>query len=342
MLSGGDRRHHQPRLTEPSSYDASTTPRVLTVLSCVLEKLVARNDQLSGGGGKSLSAFHGVRSPAIGLDKYVERIYKYTSCSPSCFVVAFVYIDRLLHRYPDSLVVSLNVHRLLVTSVMIASKILDDESPLKPIQPKEMLYHFLSRNSDPVMDGDYQFTHLFPLSSFRRSILQPHKNPHTTSSINLLQDHHQKNFLKPTPPLLPLPPCNASLAIVRVSPDFATLLGLQQKLTPSRNNGFLNMLKLMQKIALQLYVAAERGASPSSGVSGIGDSTISDGGAGESELGGDLREDLGGNSELGSRGRRIEEILKELRPTAIHVEDISYQHAGHSGVAGSDGETHFN
>ncbi|KAG6423473.1 hypothetical protein SASPL_113869 [Salvia splendens] len=126
MLSGGDRRHHQPRLTEPSSYDASTTPRVLTVLSCVLEKLVARNDQLSGG-GKSLSAFHGVRSPAIGLDKYVERIYKYTSCSPSCFVVAFVYIDRLLHRYPDSLVVSLNVHRLVVTSVMIASKILDDE-----------------------------------------------------------------------------------------------------------------------------------------------------------------------------------------------------------------------
>ncbi|XP_042039822.1 sufE-like protein 1, chloroplastic/mitochondrial [Salvia splendens] len=131
--------------------------------------------------------------------------------------------------------------------------------------------------------------------------------------------------------------------IVRVSPDFATLLGLQQSLTPSRNNGFLNMLKLMQKKALQLYVEAERGASPSSGVSGIGDSTISDGGAGESEIGGDLREDLGGNSELGSRGRRIEEILKkELRPTAIHVEDISYQHAGHSGVAGSDGETHFN
>lgn len=131
MLTGsGERRDHQPRLTEPSSYDASTTPRVLTVLSCVLERLVARNDGLSSGGGgygKSLSAFHGVRSPAIGLDKYVERIYKYTSCSPSCFVVAFVYIDRLVHRYPDSLVVSLNVHRLLVTSVMVASKILDDE-----------------------------------------------------------------------------------------------------------------------------------------------------------------------------------------------------------------------
>lgn len=40
--------------------------------------------------------------------------------------------------------------------------------------------------------------------------------------------------------------------ILKVSPDFAVLLGLQQSLTPSRNNGFLNMLKLMQKKALIL------------------------------------------------------------------------------------------
>ncbi|KAL8511159.1 hypothetical protein ACS0TY_017835 [Phlomoides rotata] len=129
MLTSGEPELLQPRLTEPTHSDPSTTPRVLTILSYVLEKLVARNDRLSGGAaadGKSLSTFHGVRAPAISLEKYVERMYKYTSCSPSCFVVAFVYIDRLVHKYPDSLVVSLNVHRLLVTSVMVASKILDD------------------------------------------------------------------------------------------------------------------------------------------------------------------------------------------------------------------------
>ncbi|KAL5865112.1 hypothetical protein ACOSQ3_002626 [Xanthoceras sorbifolium] len=64
-----------------------------------------------GGGtaarlGKSLNAFHGVRAPSISIPKYLERIYKYTNCSPSCFVVGYVYIDRLSHRHPDSLVVS--------------------------------------------------------------------------------------------------------------------------------------------------------------------------------------------------------------------------------------------
>ncbi|KAL0001742.1 hypothetical protein SO802_015523 [Lithocarpus litseifolius] len=132
--------NHQSRQLEPSLAETST-PRVLTILSSVLEKLVARNDQLrdclsqqldelslsSALLGKSFNAFHGVRAPNISIPKYLERLYKYTDCSPSCFVVGYVYIDRLVHRHPDSLVISLNVHRLLVTSVMVASKMLDDE-----------------------------------------------------------------------------------------------------------------------------------------------------------------------------------------------------------------------
>ncbi|GAA0142547.1 hypothetical protein Leryth_001303 [Lithospermum erythrorhizon] len=141
MSAGGSDNHHplHERLPEPPrhSLDEPTTPRVLLILSSVVEKLVARNDKLmvelkSGSSvenhlRKSLDTFHGVRTPGISISKYLERIYKYTNCSPSCFVVGYMYIDRLVHRYPDFLVVSLNVHRLLVTCIMVASKMLDDE-----------------------------------------------------------------------------------------------------------------------------------------------------------------------------------------------------------------------
>ncbi|OVA11169.1 Cyclin PHO80-like [Macleaya cordata] len=96
---GADESHGR---SEPSDAEPST-PRVLTVLSFLLEKLVARNDRLvmdSGeqqktdnqglmrlSEGKKLNVFHGVRAPSISIPKYLERIYNYTNCSPSCFVV---------------------------------------------------------------------------------------------------------------------------------------------------------------------------------------------------------------------------------------------------------------
>lgn len=104
-------------------------PKVLHVLAAVLDRLVARNEQFAdtpSQQGKKLTIFHGLRAPSISIAKYLERIFKYTSCSPSCFVVGYVFLDRLIHRQPDLLVTSLNVHRLLVTSVMVATKMLDD------------------------------------------------------------------------------------------------------------------------------------------------------------------------------------------------------------------------
>lgn len=137
--------------------------------------------------------------------------------------------------------------------------------------------------------------------------------------------------------------------IVRVSPDFAMLLGLQQSLTPSRNNGFLNMLKLMQKKALNLFIEADKSGNNEMVVESL-TSGLNSNRDGDSSVGDGLKVD-GGNSgsssdnmiALGSRGERIREQLERaLDPVELKVEDISYQHAGHAGVRGSDGETHFN
>ncbi|PKA53534.1 Cyclin-U1-1 [Apostasia shenzhenica] len=106
-----------------------------------LEKLVARNDQIvgewplppppppppqacenMGERERGLAAFRGSRRPAMSIRKYLERIQRYGRCSSACIVAGFVYLDRVVHRRPESLVGSLNVHRLMLAGVMIASK----------------------------------------------------------------------------------------------------------------------------------------------------------------------------------------------------------------------------
>lgn len=46
-----------------------------------------------------------------------------------------------------------------------------------------------------------------------------------------------------------------------MQPEFIEMLGLKQSLTPSRNNGFLNMFRLMQRKTLELVAASGASAS---------------------------------------------------------------------------------
>ncbi|PIA30981.1 hypothetical protein AQUCO_05300067v1 [Aquilegia coerulea] len=103
-------------------------PKVITFLSSLLEKVSETNDlnyQLLQQPQK-LSVFHGLTRPTISIQSYLERIFKYANCSPSCFVVAYVYLDRFAQKQPSLPINSFNVHRLLITSVMVAAKFMDD------------------------------------------------------------------------------------------------------------------------------------------------------------------------------------------------------------------------
>ncbi|KAG0465890.1 hypothetical protein HPP92_020054 [Vanilla planifolia] len=191
-------------------------------------------------------------------------------------------------------------------------------------------------------------------------------------------------------------------AIACVPPEFIRLLGLQHSLSPSRNNGFLNMLHLMKKKAQEVhnsicvdywddedknlstnvngwrpldYAASKEkmdGFSPRAG----GDSLLMDkdlnfipGNIGGEE--GLLCDEAGSNTVLvghvddeddsslvdgevsdcsssltggtGGRGERIKMLLEgALYPVELDIEDVSHLHAGHAGIEGRSGETHFN
>lgn len=113
-------------------------PRVVAVLAGLLERAAERGDG-EPGAPAAASAFRGRTRPAIAVRRYAERIYRYAGCSPACFVVAYVYLDRLARRREDDEgdgteeageevvgVDSYSVHRLLITSVMVAAKFMDD------------------------------------------------------------------------------------------------------------------------------------------------------------------------------------------------------------------------
>ncbi|KAG7013394.1 Cyclin-U4-1, partial [Cucurbita argyrosperma subsp. argyrosperma] len=98
---------------------SSMMPKLITFLSSVLQRVAESNDDLvdddSAIETQKNSAFHGLTRPSISLHTYLERIFKYANCSNSCFIVAYVYLDRFAQRQPLFPINSFNVHRLLIT-----------------------------------------------------------------------------------------------------------------------------------------------------------------------------------------------------------------------------------
>lgn len=114
-------------LTQPGEGD-SEFPQVLSLLSSVFERTVQMNKRLLDSTTTTkdtISIFHGPRAPDLSIHSYIERIFKYSKCSPSCFILAQIYIDRYLQQ-PGVRLTCLNVHRLVMTSVVIAAKFIDD------------------------------------------------------------------------------------------------------------------------------------------------------------------------------------------------------------------------
>ncbi|OEL34458.1 Cyclin-P3-1 [Dichanthelium oligosanthes] len=115
-------------LTVPHSLkDNAEFPKVLLLLSVYLDKTVKQNEELldSRKIKESATIFHGQRVPELSIKLYAERIFKYAQCSPSCFVLGLIYMERYLQQ-PNIYMTSFSVHRMLITSVVVAAKFIDD------------------------------------------------------------------------------------------------------------------------------------------------------------------------------------------------------------------------
>jgi len=79
-------------------------------------------------GAPRATQFDSPAPPAISVHDYSKRIFQRFKCSPECFLHALIYIERFTKLQPTCPLRSTNVHRLLITAVVIGAKFFDDDS----------------------------------------------------------------------------------------------------------------------------------------------------------------------------------------------------------------------
>jgi len=139
--------------------------------------------------------------PEISVEDYVERVQTYSKCSASVYVIAMVYIDRLIEG--EGLVVTrLNVHRLFITAFLVAAKFYDDLSfknafyaTLGGIEKAEMnllevdFLNYIKFNlvvSEDVYNSYKQHMLLLDKSNQISSLVVPYSPTSVTQSLSFL------------------------------------------------------------------------------------------------------------------------------------------------------------
>ncbi|KAJ4951367.1 hypothetical protein NE237_028199 [Protea cynaroides] len=115
-----------------SYQDDSNSPLVISVLASLLQRTLKRNERIARNCTWALSkdaracVFDCNQVPDMTIQSFLERIFRYTRVGSPVYVVAYVYIDRLCQIFPEFRITYSNVHRLLITTIMLASKFVED------------------------------------------------------------------------------------------------------------------------------------------------------------------------------------------------------------------------
>eukprot|EP01135_Chromosphaera_perkinsii_P004184 Nk52_evm3s271 gene=Nk52_evmTU3s271 len=98
--------------------------QVISSLSRLLAKLVEMN---SGIPVTEITHFHAKIPPPISVEDYIKRLVKYCPCGNEVLILMLIYFDRVIQRSSGYMLTPLNIHRMLITAFMLASKFSQDK-----------------------------------------------------------------------------------------------------------------------------------------------------------------------------------------------------------------------
>lgn len=100
---------------------------LISLLGCVLTQLVSFETTRHPQGRGPVTLFHTAYEPSISIAAYLRRLALYSKCSSEVLLQAVLHLHQLMQRSQSPLVLcALNVHRLLLTSLMCTVKFFDD------------------------------------------------------------------------------------------------------------------------------------------------------------------------------------------------------------------------
>ncbi|GAA5811097.1 hypothetical protein MFLAVUS_004526 [Mucor flavus] len=206
---------------------------LVKIVADLLESIIETNDKLIiTNDASAVTHFHSRAVPNIGIYSYLTRILKFASFSNEVLLSLLVYFDRIAKLEKAKYAVnSLTVHRLLITSIVVASKFTSDVFypntryakvggiPLYELNQLELEFLFLCnfdlhvKLEDMQAYGDQLLTHAF-----------------TQQCTLAYEDEHIKiitSSLSVSSP--PLSPSTSATSSYSPSPTTSTSLPLKRK-----------------------------------------------------------------------------------------------------------------
>ncbi|ORZ03965.1 cyclin-domain-containing protein [Syncephalastrum racemosum] len=102
----------------------------IKMITGLLERITKTNDRLHASmtneRRSAYTCFHARSIPSIDIHAYLTRILKYCPCSNECFLSLLVYFDRMSRNSSGLRIDSFNIHRLVISGIMVASKFFSD------------------------------------------------------------------------------------------------------------------------------------------------------------------------------------------------------------------------
>lgn len=96
------------------------------VLAFVLQQMIQANDVLGQPSVNTNFSCPLTKAPSISLLMFVQRMMRFLPATKELYIVALIYLDRVVALNPEITLTLYNVHRLFITAVHVASKFLDD------------------------------------------------------------------------------------------------------------------------------------------------------------------------------------------------------------------------